>query len=78
MAGRLLDAVRSIRSPALERHKATNWRKSACIPQDLLLHLPLRYEDRTHLYQIGDLLPGVYATVEGEVLSSNITSAAAE
>lgn len=38
-----------------------------------LLHLPLRYEDRTHLYQIGELLPGVYATVEGEVLSSNIT-----
>ncbi len=26
--------------------------------QDLLLHLPLRYEDRTHLYPIGELLPG--------------------
>ncbi|STG51189.1 ATP-dependent DNA helicase RecG [Escherichia coli] len=25
--------------------------------QDLLLHLPLRYEDRTHLYPIGELLP---------------------
>jgi ATP-dependent DNA helicase RecG len=63
---------RSIHSPALARRKAANWRKSACI-QDLLLHLPLRYEDRTHLYQIGELLPGVYATVEGEVLNSNIT-----
>lgn len=41
--------------------------------QDLLLHLPLRYEDRTHLYPIAELLPGVYATVEGEVLNSNIT-----
>ena len=41
--------------------------------QDLLLHLPLRYEDRTHLYPIGELLPGVYASVEGEVLNSNIT-----
>jgi len=41
--------------------------------QDLLLHLPLRYEDRTHLYPIADLLPGVYATVEGEVLNSNVT-----
>ena len=39
----------------------------------LLLPLPLRYEDRTHLYPIAELLPGVYATVEGEVLNSNIT-----
>ncbi|SQA98514.1 ATP-dependent DNA helicase recG [Cedecea neteri] len=41
--------------------------------QDLLLHLPLRYEDRTHLYPINDLQPGLYATVEGEVLNCNIT-----
>ncbi|MBQ4796837.1 ATP-dependent DNA helicase RecG, partial [Pectobacterium versatile] len=41
--------------------------------QDLLLHLPLRYEDRTHLYLINDVLPGMYATVEGEVLRSDIT-----
>ncbi|WP_226092839.1 ATP-dependent DNA helicase RecG [Dickeya oryzae] len=41
--------------------------------QDLLLHLPLRYEDRTHLYHINDLLPGMYATVEGDVLRSDIT-----
>ena len=40
--------------------------------QDLLLHLPLRYEDRTHLYPIGELLPGVYATVEGEVLNLSL------
>ena len=41
--------------------------------QDLLLHLPLRYEDRTQLYPIGELLPGIYVTVEGEVLNCNIT-----
>ena len=41
--------------------------------QDLLLHLPLRYEDRTRLYPINDLLPGIYATVEGEVLRSDIS-----
>ncbi|ACS87705.1 ATP-dependent DNA helicase RecG [Musicola paradisiaca] len=41
--------------------------------EDLLLHLPLRYEDRTHLYPINDLLPGIYATVEGEVLRSDIS-----
>ncbi|MFT8210329.1 MAG: OB-fold nucleic acid binding domain-containing protein, partial [Symbiopectobacterium sp.] len=40
--------------------------------QDVLLHLPLRYEDRTHLYAIGDLLPGIYVTVEGEVLRNDI------
>ncbi|MBO8135025.1 ATP-dependent DNA helicase RecG [Dickeya fangzhongdai] len=41
--------------------------------QDLLLHLPLRYEDRTHLYLINDVLPGMYATVEAEVLRSDIS-----
>lgn len=41
--------------------------------QDLLLHLPLRYEDRTQLYTINDLLPNIFATVEGEVLQSDIT-----
>ncbi|MGX8941146.1 ATP-dependent DNA helicase RecG [Symbiopectobacterium sp. Eva_TO] len=40
--------------------------------QDVLLHLPLRYEDRTHLYAIGDLLPGIYASVEGDVLRNDI------
>ncbi|KAA8997438.1 ATP-dependent DNA helicase RecG [Affinibrenneria salicis] len=41
--------------------------------QDLLFHLPLRYEDRTRLYAINDLLPGLYATVEGQVLRSDIS-----
>lgn len=41
--------------------------------QDLLLHLPLRYEDRTQLCTIGQLLPGTHTTVEGEVLNCNIT-----
>ncbi|WJV55946.1 ATP-dependent DNA helicase RecG [Pectobacteriaceae bacterium CE90] len=41
--------------------------------EDLLLHLPLRYEDHTHLYLINDLLPGIYATVEGEILRCDVT-----
>lgn len=41
--------------------------------QDLLLHLPLRYEDRTRLYAIGDVLPGMFVTVQGEVLGSDIS-----
>ena len=35
--------------------------------QDLLFVLPLRYEDRTRVWQIGALLPGVRAAVEGEI-----------
>ncbi|MFT3761217.1 MAG: ATP-dependent DNA helicase RecG [Pseudoxanthomonas sp.] len=35
--------------------------------QDLWLHLPLRYEDRTTLTAIRDLQPGVAAQVEGRV-----------
>ncbi|EKT60987.1 ATP-dependent DNA helicase RecG [Providencia sneebia] len=40
--------------------------------QDLLLHLPLRYEDHTRLYKIRDLLPGTTATVVGEVLQTKV------
>ncbi|WP_411852705.1 ATP-dependent DNA helicase RecG [Stenotrophomonas sp. LGBM10] len=35
--------------------------------QDLWLHLPLRYEDRTRLTTIAQLLPGMAAQVEGRV-----------
>jgi ATP-dependent DNA helicase RecG len=35
--------------------------------QDLWLHLPLRYEDRTRLTRIADLVPGVAAQVEARV-----------
>ncbi|MDM7322701.1 MAG: ATP-dependent DNA helicase RecG [Gammaproteobacteria bacterium] len=36
---------------------------------DLLLHAPLRYEDRTHVSLIGTLLPGQTVQVEGEILA---------
>ncbi len=35
--------------------------------QDVLFHLPLRYEDRTRVVPIGTLRPGDRAVVEGEV-----------
>ncbi|TCV93547.1 ATP-dependent DNA helicase RecG [Biostraticola tofi] len=41
--------------------------------QDLLLHLPSRYEDRTRLYAIGETLPGMFATVQGEVVNTDIS-----
>ncbi|QYK05000.1 ATP-dependent DNA helicase RecG [Shewanella zhangzhouensis] len=42
--------------------------------QDLLFHLPLRYEDRTRIYAINELIPGTTATVEAEVISSQIVN----
>lgn len=73
MKGRLLDAIPL---STLTGVGASQCNKLAKIGlhtiQDLLLHLPLRYEDRTQLYAIGDLLPGVYATVEGEVLNCTV------
>ncbi|WP_088329672.1 ATP-dependent DNA helicase RecG [Lacimicrobium sp. SS2-24] len=40
--------------------------------QDLLFHLPIRYEDRTRIYPIADLMPHVHVSIEGKVMSSDI------
>ena len=40
--------------------------------QDVLFHLPLRYEDRTRIYPVCDLLPGLHASVEGEIKDVSI------
>lgn len=40
--------------------------------EDLLLHLPLRYEDETRLTPVRDLRPGVAAQVEGLVVANEI------
>lgn len=40
--------------------------------QDLLFHLPLRYEDRTRITPIVDLRPEQYATIEGVVQSAEV------
>ncbi|MEH0667549.1 ATP-dependent DNA helicase RecG [Vibrio scophthalmi] len=37
--------------------------------QDLLFHLPLRYEDRTRVYPIVKLHAGLWAAVQGKVMS---------
>jgi ATP-dependent DNA helicase RecG len=41
-------------------------------PFDLVLHLPLRYEDETQITRIADLLPGETAQVEGEIIHSEV------
>ncbi|MBR9907243.1 MAG: ATP-dependent DNA helicase RecG [Gammaproteobacteria bacterium] len=40
--------------------------------QDVLLHLPLRYEDRSRIYPIAALQPGTSATVIAEVLKAEV------
>ncbi len=42
-------------------------------PEDLVLHLPLRYEDETRLTPIGQAQPGSSVQIEAEVLSCEIT-----
>ncbi|TDB01213.1 ATP-dependent DNA helicase RecG [Halomonas marinisediminis] len=39
---------------------------------DLLFHLPLRYQDRTHITPIGTLRAGHEAVVEGEVIAAEV------
>ncbi|MCW3172739.1 ATP-dependent DNA helicase RecG [Shewanella subflava] len=40
--------------------------------QDVLFHLPLRYEDRTQIYPIASLPFGSYGTIEAQVQSTQI------
>ncbi|WP_294963740.1 ATP-dependent DNA helicase RecG [uncultured Gilliamella sp.] len=40
--------------------------------QDLLLHFPLRYEDRSTAYAIADAAIGEYTTIEGRIIKSEI------
>ena len=40
--------------------------------QDLLFHLPLRYEDRTRISTVRDLIPGTHTNIIGEVTNSQI------
>lgn len=73
MKGRLLDAIPLSTLTGVGASQSSKLAKIGLhTVQDLLLHLPLRYEDRTHLYAIADLLPGIYATVEGAVLSCQV------
>jgi ATP-dependent DNA helicase RecG len=41
-------------------------------PFDLVLHLPLRYEDETRITRVDDLVPGEVAQVEGEIIHSEV------
>ncbi|GKX55796.1 ATP-dependent DNA helicase RecG [Leminorella grimontii] len=73
MKGRLLDAVPLSALSGVGASQSAKLAKLGLFTvQDLLFHLPMRYEDRTRLYPIGELLPGLHATVEGEVVRCDI------
>ncbi|KZN47333.1 ATP-dependent DNA helicase RecG [Pseudoalteromonas luteoviolacea] len=42
--------------------------------QDMLFHLPLRYEDRAKTYSIATLMPHMHVSAQGEIEQANITS----
>jgi len=74
MKGRLLDAIPLTTLTGVGASQSAKLAKIGLHTlQDLLLHLPLRYEDRTHLTAINDLQAGSHTTVCGEVLHSEIT-----
>ncbi len=41
-------------------------------PEDVLLHLPLRYEDETRLTPLAQVCPGMPLQAEGEIVSSEV------
>ncbi|OHV08856.1 ATP-dependent DNA helicase RecG [Kushneria phosphatilytica] len=41
-------------------------------PEDLLFHLPLRYQDRTRVTPIGETRAGAEAVIEGEITAANV------
>ncbi len=63
-----LNALSGIGSSLTEKLK----RIGLITVQDLLFHLPLRYEDRTHIYSIAELSPTMHATIKGKILRCDI------
>ena len=42
--------------------------------EDVLLHLPLRYQDRTRVTPISQLRPGEEAQIEAEIIGAEVTA----
>ncbi|MCB1769384.1 MAG: ATP-dependent DNA helicase RecG [Candidatus Competibacteraceae bacterium] len=49
------------------------WRLGLHTAEDVLLHLPLRYQDRSHITPIDQLQPGEEAQIEATVVGSRIS-----
>ncbi|UXI01426.1 ATP-dependent DNA helicase RecG [Photobacterium sp. TY1-4] len=74
MSGQLLDSVALTELSGVGAKMAEKLEKIGLHNvQDLLFHLPLRYEDRTRIWPIAGALPGQHLTIQGEVISNNIS-----
>ncbi|MGF1730720.1 ATP-dependent DNA helicase RecG [Photobacterium kasasachensis] len=74
MSGKLLDTIALTELSGVGAKMAEKLEKIGLnTVQDLLFHLPLRYEDRTRIWPIASAMPGQYLTIQGEVLNSNIS-----
>ncbi|WP_299017178.1 ATP-dependent DNA helicase RecG [uncultured Photobacterium sp.] len=74
MSGQLLDTIALTELAGVGAKMAEKLEKIGLhTVQDLLFHLPLRYEDRTRIWPLGNVMPGQHLTVQGEVLSSSIS-----
>ncbi len=63
-----LDSLKGVGSKMQEKLE----RLGLTTVQDLLFHLPLRYENRTQVWPIGDLPPGLHGAVEGEIQDTQL------
>lgn len=63
-----LNILRGVGKPTLEKLA----RLDIHSVEDLLLHLPLRYQDRTRIRQIADLAPGHETLVEGKIVKTSV------
>ncbi|OYV71782.1 MAG: ATP-dependent DNA helicase RecG, partial [Acidithiobacillus ferrivorans] len=59
-----ISALRGVGPALAERLERMGLRRV----QDLLFHLPSRYQDRRHIHPMASLQPGMEAAVEGEIL----------
>ncbi|MCG7584512.1 ATP-dependent DNA helicase RecG [Photobacterium sp. OFAV2-7] len=74
MSGKLLDTIALTELSGVGAKMAEKLEKIGLnTVQDLLFHLPLRYEDRTRIWPIASAMPGQHLTIQGEVLNSNIS-----
>lgn len=74
MKGRLLDAIELISLSGVGSSQSAKLSKIGINNlQDLLLHLPARYEDRTRQVAIADLQAGMAVTVSGQIQNCSLT-----
>lgn len=74
MSGQLLETIALTELSGVGAKMAEKLEKVGLTSvQDLLFHLPLRYEDRTRIWPIAQAMPGQHIAVQGEVLNSSIT-----